>query len=57
MIYVALDINKNKYHNRTVYSPGSLPPNDNSNVAIVGYSWTHGVRMWVTVVGDDTLTD
>ena len=57
MIYVALEINKNKYNNRTVYLPGELPPIDNSNVAIVGYSWTHGVKTWVTVVGDEIFGD
>lgn len=56
-IYVALEINKNLYHDRTVYTPGEQPPIDNSNVAIVAYSWTHGVRMWVTVVGDENLAD
>jgi hypothetical protein len=57
LIYVAIEINKNKYHNRTVYSPGELPGLDNANVAIVAYSWTHGVRQWVTVVGDKQYQD
>ena len=56
-IYVAIEINKNLYHNRTVYSPGALPPQDNSNIAIVAYSWTFGVRLWVTVVGDPVYID
>lgn len=56
-IYVALEINKNSYHDRTVYAPGVKPPIDNSNIAIVAYSWTHGVRMWVTVIGDVNLVD
>ena len=57
LIYVAVEINKNKYHGRTVYAPGELPPIDNSNVAMVAYSWTHGVRLWVTVLGDKKLGD
>ncbi len=24
-VYVAVEVNKNKYHNRTVYKPGALP--------------------------------
>lgn len=54
LIYIAVEINKNKYHNRTVYSPGDLPGLDNSNVAIIAYTWTHAVRQWVTVIGDKT---
>lgn len=33
------------------------PGTDNSNVAIVCYSWTHGIREWVTVVGNDVFSD
>lgn len=57
MVYIAVEINKNKYHDRTVYQPGDRPGLDNSNVAIVGYSWTHGVRTWTTVLGDNTYQD
>ena len=57
MIYIALEINKNIYHGSTVYQPGNSPGSDNANVAIVGYSWTHGVRLWVTVLGDATWPD
>jgi hypothetical protein len=57
MIYLAVEINKQSYHGRTVYSPGSAPGEDNSNVAIHGYSWTHGVRIWTTVIGNVNFTD
>jgi hypothetical protein len=39
MIYLAVEINKQKYHGSTVYAPGDSPGEDNSNVAIHGYSW------------------
>lgn len=52
MIYLAVEINKNKYHNRTVYDAGSDPGFDNSNVAIIAYSWTHGVMQWTSVIGN-----
>lgn len=57
MIYLAVEINKQKYHGRTVYEPGEFPGEDNSNVAIHGYSWHHGVRMWTTVIGNVNFTD
>jgi hypothetical protein len=57
MIYLAVEINKQKYHGRTVYSPGDSPGEDNSNVAIHGYSWVHGVRTWTTVIGNVNFTD
>jgi hypothetical protein len=57
MIYLAVEINKQKYHGRTVYSPGASPGEDNSNVAIHGYSWQHGVRVWTTVIGNVNFTD
>ncbi len=57
MVYLALEINKQKYHDRTVYKPGTEPGEDNGNVAILAYSWTHGVRMWTTVVGNEVFTD
>jgi hypothetical protein len=57
MIYLAVEINKQKYHDRTVYAPGSAPGEDNSNVAIHGYSWEHGVRIWTTVIGNVNFTD
>jgi hypothetical protein len=56
-VYLAIEINKNMYHGRTVYAPGAFPGVDNSNVAIVCYSWTHGVREWVTVVGSEIYSD
>ena len=54
MIYLAVEINKQKYRNRTVYEPGAVPGTENANVAIHGYSWTYGVRLWTTVIGDPT---
>jgi hypothetical protein len=57
MIYLAVEINKQKYHGRTVYNPGDAPGEDNSNVAIHGYSWQHGVRTWTTVIGNVNFTD
>jgi hypothetical protein len=57
MVYLAVEINKQKYHGRTVYKPGTYPGEDNANVAIIGYSWTHGVRMWTTVIGNENFTD
>lgn len=57
MIYLAVEINKQKYHGRTVYQPGDSPGEDNSNVAIHGYSWVHGVRIWTTVIGNVNFTD
>lgn len=57
MIYLAVEINKNKYHGSTVYQPGGNPGVDNANVAIHGYSWTHGVRLWTTVLGNENFTD
>jgi len=56
-IYLAVEINKNKYHGRTVYAPGALPGQDNSNVAIIGYAWNYGTRLWVTVVGNEQFLD
>ncbi len=56
-VYLAIEINKNKYHGRTVYQPGAQPGIDNSNVAIVCYSWTHGVREWVTLIGSEVYSD
>ena len=56
-VYLAIEINKNKYHDRTVYQPGAQPGLDNSNVAIICYSWTHGVREWVTLVGSEIYSD
>ena len=56
-LYVAIEINKNLYNNRTVYAPGDLPPSDNSNVAIVSYTWDYGVREWVTILGDKQYSD
>ncbi|CDW88139.1 neurohypophysial n-terminal domain containing protein [Stylonychia lemnae] len=57
IIYLAVEINKQKYFGRTVYQPGNLPGEDNANVAIHGYSWTHGVREWTTVIGNENYTD
>lgn len=56
-IYLAIEINKNKYHDRTVYAPGALPGPDNSNVAVIGYAWSYATRLWVTLVGNPTLMD
>lgn len=56
-LYLAVTINKNKYHNRTVYAPGSAPGLDNENIAIICYSWTHAVRLWTTVVGNPLYPD
>jgi hypothetical protein len=53
MIYIAVEINKNWYNNKTVYAPGALPAEDNANIAIIAFSWTHGVRMWTTVIGNE----
>jgi hypothetical protein len=57
MIYLAVEINKQKYRERTVYAPGDAPGEDNSNVAIHGYSLQHGVRIWTTVIGNVNFTD
>jgi hypothetical protein len=57
MVYIAVQINKQEYHNRTVYKPGKEPGEDNPNIAIVGYNWNHGVRIWTTVIGNENLTD
>jgi hypothetical protein len=57
MLYLALEVNKNKYNGRTVYAPGALPGQDNANVAILGYSWTFGVLEWTTVIGNPTYQD
>ena len=41
----------------TVYSPGAEPGIDNSNVAIICYEWTHGTRLWVSLLGSDIYSD
>lgn len=51
-IYVVLDVNTNKYHERTIYSPGDLPSFTTPNIAIVALSFEFGTRLWVTLVGD-----
>jgi hypothetical protein len=56
-VYLAIEINKNRYHDQTVYTPGAQPGVDNSNVAIVCYSWTHGVRNWITLLGSEIYSD
>ena len=57
MVYIAVEINKQEYHGRTVYTPGTLPGSDNSNIAINAYSWRHGVRTWTTVIGNANFID
>jgi len=57
MVYLAVEINKQEYFNMTVYPPGSPPGEDNANVAILGYSWSFGVREWTTVIGNENYTD
>jgi hypothetical protein len=56
-VYCAIEINKNRYLGRTVYEPGAQPGTDNSNVAIVAYSWEYGTRLWVAVIGNPYFTD
>ena len=53
MIYLAVEINKNQYHGMTVFEPGTLPDPDNSNIAIIGYSWDFAIRTWVVVTGNE----
>ncbi len=56
MMYAAVEINKNKYHNRTVYEPGAKPPEENANIAIIGFArW--GIREWITVCGNEEFLD
>ena len=57
MMYLAVEINTNVYNNMTVYAPGELPYNDNANIAILGFSWTFGVRTWTAVIGNEEYTD
>lgn len=37
MVYVALEINKQKYNERTVYKPGTPPGEDNGNLNLLHY--------------------
>jgi hypothetical protein len=57
MLYVSVEINKNTYHGMTVFEPGSKPEPDNSNIAIIGYTWSFGVRLWVVVGGNEKFQD
>jgi hypothetical protein len=56
-VYLAIEVNKNRYHDQTVYAPGAQPGIDNSNVAIVCYQWTHGIRQWITLLGSEIYSD
>ena len=56
-VYLAIEINKNRYHGMTVYAPGASPGIDNSNVAIICYQWTHGIREWITLLGSEIYSD
>ena len=56
-VFLAVEINKNKYHGRTVYAPGAEPGIDNSNVAIMAYSWRFATREWITVCGNEKYLD
>ena len=56
-IYAVIDINTNKYYERTVYEPGEDPGYDNPNIAIMAFSFDFGTRLWVTVIGDSTNID
>lgn len=53
MIYVAVEVNKNNYHQSSIYEPGTDPGYDNSNIAVVAYSWEFGVREWVLMAGNE----
>lgn len=56
-IYVVVDINTNRYYDRSVYAPGEAPTSDNPNIAIFAFSFDFGTRLWVTVLGDSSNID
>ena len=56
-MYLAVEINKNEYHGRTVYAPGEDPGIDNSNIAVIAYEWRYAVREWITVCGNEKFLD
>lgn len=53
-VFVALDINVNKYLNNTVYKGGEKPQKNNANIAITCFDEHHATRLWTAVVGDPT---
>lgn len=56
-IYAVVDININRYYERTVYAPGEDPGQDNPNIAIMAFSFHYGTRLWVTIIGDSSNID
>ena len=56
-VYLAIEVNKNRYNEMTVYAPGAQPGVDNSNVAIICYDWTHGTRRWISMLGSSIYSD
>lgn len=56
-IYAVVDINTNKYYERTVYEPGEEPGHPNPNIAIFAFSFDFGTRLWVSVIGDSSNID
>lgn len=56
-IYAIVDVNTNKYYERTVYEPGEEPGLPNPNIAIFAFSFDFGTRLWVSVIGDSTNID
>ena len=57
LIYVILEVNRNKYHSQTAYEPGDSPGSPNPNIAVVAYSFSFATRLWVVVLGDPTFAD
>ena len=56
-IYAIVDINSNKYYERTVYDAGEDPGLENPNIAIMTFSFEFGTRLWVSVIGDNSNID
>lgn len=56
-VYLTIEVNKNRYNGMTVYAPGALPGEDNSNVAIICYEWTHATLLWTSLLGSPVYSD
>ena len=57
-IYAVVDVNTNSYFNRTIYEPGDIPSDImNPNIAIIGFSFDYGLRLWTTLLGDPENVD
>ena len=57
LIFVVLEVNRNKYHSQTAYEAGEHPGSHNPNIAVVAYSFSFATRLWVAVLGDSVFAD